>query len=204
MIPEDAPASPRPLPPVLAGRISRLVHLDVREDIARGVEPFARIMEAAGALREGEALALRVPFEPVPLYRVLGQRGLVHQAEQAGRGDWSIFLFREGTASSAGTTPAGEAPGPGELATTSRAETPEVLDVRGLEPPWPMVRVLERLETLAPGEELLVIHERRPLFLYPQLEDRGFVHETRELGPGEVRILVRRGRPARGPGVAAP
>ena len=67
---------------------------------------------------------------------------------------------------------------------------PTVLDVRGLEPPHPMLRVLELVDRLAPGQRLLVIHERRPLLLYPQLEERGFRHETEELGPGEFRITI--------------
>jgi uncharacterized protein (DUF2249 family) len=69
------------------------------------------------------------------------------------------------------------------------------LDVRGLEPPLPMVRVLERLDTLGAGEALTVLHERRPLFLYPQLDERGFQHETDEPEPGLVRIVIRRARP---------
>ena len=40
--------------------------------------------------------------------------------------------------------------------------------------------------------ELEVIHDRRPLFLYPQLDDRGFAHETDEPAPGIVRIRIRK------------
>jgi tRNA 2-thiouridine synthesizing protein A len=58
-----------------------------------------------------------------------------------------------------------------------------------------MLRVLEHLDRLAPGQRLLVIHERRPLFLYPQLEARGFSHETKERGPGEFRITIWREEP---------
>ena len=64
--------------------------------------------------------------------------------------------------------------------------------MRGLEAPLPMQRVLERLDGLAPGQTLEVIHSRRPLFLYPQLDDRGFAHETDEPQPGVVRIRIRR------------
>jgi uncharacterized protein (DUF2249 family) len=67
-----------------------------------------------------------------------------------------------------------------------------VLDVRDLEPPQPMVRVLEAAERLGPGDELEVRHDRRPVFLYPQLDERGFAHETDEPEPGVVRIRVRR------------
>lgn len=69
------------------------------------------------------------------------------------------------------------------------------VDVRGLEPPHPMIRILELLDKLAPGQRLVVTHERRPLFLYPQLEDRGWSHETEELGPGEFRITIWREDP---------
>ena len=77
-------------------------------------------------------------------------------------------------------------------ATADTADTTDVLDVRGLEPPQPMVAVLERLETLAPGDTLTVIHDRRPTFLYPQLDQRGFTHLTEEPEAGVVRIVIRR------------
>jgi uncharacterized protein (DUF2249 family) len=72
----------------------------------------------------------------------------------------------------------------------SAADDRGVLDVRGLEPPQPMLRVLEAIERLGPGARLEVHHDRRPMFLYPQLDDRGFRHETDEPEPGLVRILI--------------
>ena len=64
------------------------------------------------------------------------------------------------------------------------------VDVRGLEPPLPMLRILELLDRLSPGQRLVVTHERRPVLLYPQLEERGFAHETKQVGPGEVQITI--------------
>jgi uncharacterized protein (DUF2249 family) len=55
-----------------------------------------------------------------------------------------------------------------------------------------MVRVLEALDALPPGATLEVIHDRRPMFLYPQLDRRSFAHETDEPEPGVVRIRIRR------------
>jgi uncharacterized protein (DUF2249 family) len=183
---ERAAPAPSPAvgpPPVLAGR--RTVHLDAREDIRRGVEPFARIMAAVKGLQEEDVLVLRAPFEPIPLYEVLGRRGLAHWTERRAPDDWAVWFYRE-------TGDGGAAPTDLEPATPASGAS--VLDVRGLEPPLPMVRVLERLDGLEPGQELLVIHERRPVFLYPQLDERGFVYETREAGPGRVEILIRRDR----------
>jgi uncharacterized protein (DUF2249 family) len=160
------------------------VHVDVRDNIRRGEEPFARIMAAVKALGDEEILVLRAPFEPIPLYDVLGRRGLAHWTERHAADDWSVWFYREPKAEVV-PPPAGTALLPDAL----------TLDVRGLEPPLPMMRVLEQLDGLAEGAQLEVIHDRRPLFLYPQLDERGFVHETDELEPGVVRIRIRKRRP---------
>ena len=166
---------------------SRRVDLDVREDSRRGEEPFARIMTAVWGLREGDVLVLRAPFEPIPLYDVLGKRGFGHSTDRHGAGDWSVWFYREPGA--AGRTPERTS---SERRQPDRATDSLRIDVRGLEPPQPMVRVLELVDTLEPGQRLEVLHDRRPLFLYPQLDAQGFVHETEELGPGLVRIIIRR------------
>ena len=162
------------------------VCLDVREDIRRGQEPFARIMAAVKTLGPEQALVLRAPFEPVPLFTALGKRGFAHWAEQGAPDDWIVWFYREPSAPSAAT---------GAGASASADGDTTVLDVRGLEPPEPMVQILERLDALDLGQRFVVLHERRPMFLYPQLDERGFLHETEELEPGLVRIVIRRPTP---------
>ena len=71
------------------------VYLDVCEVIQRGEEPFARIMAAVNALAADQALVLRVPFEPIPLYKVLGKRGFAHWAECRAADDWSVGFYRD-------------------------------------------------------------------------------------------------------------
>jgi uncharacterized protein (DUF2249 family) len=170
---------------------SARVRLDVREDIRKGREPFARIMAAVDALPADGVLVLRAPFEPVPLYRVLGRRGFAHWAECLGPDDWSVWFFRSepGAAMPGRGGPETADPEPAGTASTPPGASVR-LDVRGLEPPLPMVRVLEAIETLAPGGRLEVWHDRRPLFLYPQLEARGCRHATDEPEPGLVRIVI--------------
>lgn len=154
-----------PRPPGL--EVLRRVDLDVRDDIRAGREPFQRIMATVKALAADEALALRAPFEPVPLYAVLGVAGFQHWTERLAVDDWRVWFHRR--------------------------EAEATIDVRGLPPPEPMVRVLECLDGLAPGGTLTVLHERRPMLLYPQLDERGFTHTTDEPEPGLVRIVI--GRP---------
>jgi uncharacterized protein (DUF2249 family) len=197
----DVPAAPAepaaPRPAALAALAeAQVVRLDVREDIRRGDEPFARIMAAVKGLAPGQALVVRAPFEPVPLYDVLGRRGLAHWTERHAADDWSVWFYRPDAAPNAPgrAEPAGSDAPPAAGAPPAAAAAPRTvrIDVRGLEPPMPMVLVLERLERLEADEQLEVIHERRPLFLYPLLVERGFAHATDEPGPGTVRILIRR------------
>jgi len=53
------------------------------------------------------------------------------------------------------------------------------LDVRGLEAPEPLERILGELDSLQSGEQLDVIHWREPLLLYPVLDKKGWRYETR-------------------------
>ena len=160
-------------------------YLDVRDDIRRGEEPFARIMAVVKALEPGRVLVLRAPFEPIPLYGVLGKRGFAHWTERVAPDDWAVWFYR----TSDGLDASAEAAAPTGQRREGRALA---IDVRGLEPPQPMVRILEAVDGLRAGDHLEVLHERRPIFLYPQLEERGFLHETSEPAPGLVRIVIRR------------
>src|SRR5215468_2210983 len=72
----------------------RRVRLDVRDDIRRGKEPFTRIMTAVRELEGDQALVLRVPFEPIPLYDVLGKRGFQHWTERRAADDLSVTFYR--------------------------------------------------------------------------------------------------------------
>ncbi len=52
------------------------------------------------------------------------------------------------------------------------------LDVRGLEAPEPLERILGELDSLQDNEQLDVIHWREPLLLYPILEEKGWQYKT--------------------------
>jgi Uncharacterized conserved protein (DUF2249) len=57
--------------------------------------------------------------------------------------------------------------------------TPEAmhLDVRGLEPPQPMIEVLRLIDS-GDAADVLVVHlDREPIYLYPELDDRGWSHD---------------------------
>ncbi len=64
--------------------------LDVRPDLDSGGEPFVRIMAAACAIKPGETLVIIAPFEPIPLYDVLGARGFSHETAMIAAGEWVV------------------------------------------------------------------------------------------------------------------
>lgn len=69
--------------------------LDVRPILARGEEPFDTIMETVATLEPGEQLELFAPFEPVPLFSVLGAQGFQHQAQPLGNGDYRVVFQKQ-------------------------------------------------------------------------------------------------------------
>jgi uncharacterized protein (DUF2249 family) len=77
-----------------SGTRTEPVVVDVRDDIANGREPFAKIMAAVASLRPSQSLVLINSFEPVPLYGVLGGQGFSHETERTPEGDWRITFSR--------------------------------------------------------------------------------------------------------------
>ena len=70
--------------------------LDARAMIAMGEEPFEAIMAAVAALPADGVLELTAPFAPVPLYKVLSERGFAHRTEQRGPGDFVARFAQTG------------------------------------------------------------------------------------------------------------
>ena len=161
--------------------------LDVRPLLAAGEEPFAQIMSAADALKPGQGLALRAPFEPKPLFSVFAARGFEAHSHCLAPGDWLVEFLPQagapkGRVAAEAVTPAVPTGAPALL----------VVDVRGLEPPEPLVRILGACQGLEPGQTLKVLHERRPSLLYPRLESLGYLHQTFERAEDVFEILVTR------------
>jgi uncharacterized protein DUF2249 len=64
------------------------------------------------------------------------------------------------------------------------------VDVRGLEPPEPMVAILGHLETGDQAGPVTVHHDREPIYLYPELAERGWDYRLVKGEPNEVRLIL--------------
>ena len=165
------------------------VELDVRDDLRNGREPFSRIMAAVAQLSPSNVLLLHTTFEPVPLFSVLAKRGFEHHAEQRGAEDWLVWFRQSGSPDPVTEAPARQTPEP-RASGSDIGLADVVLDVRGLEPPEPMVRTLEALEVLPPARTLLHINVRIPQLLLPILRERGFAFEIDDTRVGAVHVRI--------------
>lgn len=167
---------------------SEIVTLDVREGIKQGREPFGEIMGAVAKLRPEDQFRLIAPFEPVPLFSVLAKKGFSHASQQIESGDWEVLFTRDGAAKPASAPPAAAKSG------AALAEPAQYidLDARGLEPPQPMVKILEALGALPADAGLRAHTDRRPMHLYAHLEERGFSSESTEQSDGSFITRIRR------------
>jgi len=137
------------------------VTLDVRPLLAQGIEPFNAIVEAKQQLKPGQMLVLRAPFEPVPLYEIFRSEGYQVEAKQQAENDWEIRFIPE--------------------AISGQAE--REIDLRFLEPPAPLQKALEGVQSLG-RDERLTLHTRfRPVHLFEQIDEHTIDYDSEEVGP---------------------
>ena len=73
----------------------------------------------------------------------------------------------------------------------AKSEDVEV-DARGLEPPEPLMRVLNALASLPASKRLRAITDRQPCHLFGEAQSRGFSHDCNEQPDGSwVTVLTR-------------
>jgi uncharacterized protein (DUF2249 family) len=169
-----------------------LITLDVRQDFQSGEHPCDKIQDALNQVGPGRALRLLVPFEPLPLFEVARLKGLTHSSTQTPEGDWEI-IFSPATAD-APAAPRGEPAEAGCGCGGPETAPVEIVDVdaRQLEPPQPMVKILETLSQLPAHAQVRARTDRRPIHLYPMLEARGFKGESEEQADGSFITHIRR------------
>ncbi len=72
----------------------------------------------------------------------------------------------------------------------SHPKASHVVDARYMEPPEPFVQTMEMLDTLKPGEKMLLLLFREPHPLYKVLRQNGHAFETELLADGTFEILI--------------
>ena len=141
-------------PPMLQKQ-ARAMLLDVRPILARGIDPLTEVLATLETLLPTSVLVVTAPFRPKPLEALLTSRGHAVSAI-AGPGNlWNLVIVVD-------------------------AAVP-LLDLRDLEPPEPLERLLALARDL-PTQQCVLAHlPRNPRWLLPQLQARGHRFEVLEL-----------------------
>lgn len=173
-------------------RQEQLVELDVRPLIAAGKDPLKLILEKSKGVAAGQILKIVNTFAPAPLIPVLEKKGFVSYIDRLDDRLVETYFFKQAES----------------LEDSLIAESKETLnqdwdelsekykdhlltiDVRGLEMPQPMVAILDSLGQLAGEDALFVYHKRIPVYLLPELPERGFDYRVKEISDGEVHLLI--------------
>ena len=168
-----------------------LTHFDVREIPCR--VKHAQILQRWLELPVGKHFVLINDHDPIPLrfqFDALFPQAFDWEYLECGPEEFRVRITKR----AAVTMPTGAAVprGCGEPAKPVGSDAHEV-DARGLEPPEPLMRILNALESLPHGSRLRAITDRQPCHLFGEAEQRGFHHECTEQPNGSwITILTRR------------
>ena len=196
------PAKPVPDPQKITGsenvRLTELdqVILDVRPILAVQQDPLKVIIGAVNSLKDGQCLKLINTFEPVPLINLLSKKGYIYHIERPNP-ELVITYFTKIESSKSIQIPISENPivsnNAHDFDQKLQAFSPdhlETIDVRELEMPMPMVTILQHLEKLPLDFALFVHHKKIPVYLLPELNERGFKYLLHEVADQKVDMLI--------------
>jgi len=161
--------------------------LDVRPLLARGEDPYATVMSLAAALAPGGQFSIDAPFNPTPLRRALAREGVSSRAERQADGAWHVRFVRDGAE---GWEERAEAQVLPEGAMQWEEEDGVHVDVRRLPPPEPLRVIVRLVDSLGPGGRVVVHHDRDPVFLAPELAERGWRIARVATAPAEIRLWL--------------
>ncbi len=152
-------------------------HFDVRRIPCRA--KHAQIFQRWADLPVGGHFVLVNDHDPVPLYyqfQALFPGAFAWEYLIDGPVEFHVKITR--LAPSPFATP----PPPPRRPALPTAETADELDLRGMEPPQPMLQILRRLEAMPTGTTFRARTDCQPVHLFPELVARG-AHHVCEVAP---------------------
>lgn len=185
-----AVSEPKPVPGSMQGlQPQQIKTVDVRPVISAGSDPLNLILAEIKKLSPGEALKVINTFEPTPLMLLLEKKGFENYVKEVDTDCFeTIFFKRKIVAEKPLQT--GEPQQDWHFLMEKFSQKCVQLEVRHLEMPGPMHAILQALDNLPDENALNVTHKRIPVFLLPELAERGFAYRIKEVTEGEVHLLI--------------
>lgn len=181
---------PNPLPGFLKSlKKEDILEFDVRPILQAGTDPLQQILERIKSVQPGQALKIINTFEPTPLMLLLQKKGYETFTDELSKDLFETYFYKQSeVVSEKAAAKTGDSDWDALVRKYERQTTG--IDVRFLEMPQPMMRILEALEKMNTNEALYVYHKRVPVFLLPELNDRNFEYRIKEVSDGEVHMLI--------------
>lgn len=169
---------------------NQLTGLDVRPVIVAGKDPLGLIMQKVNGLKPGQVLKIINSFYPEPLILLLEKRGFESFVDIIDDNLVETYFYLRDMKSVPMVQKEEEVPGDWKDILQRYENSLQTIDVRELEMPKPMMTILESLESLPEEAALYVYHKRIPVFLLPELKERGFGFRSRQVREGEIHLLI--------------
>lgn len=165
--------------------------IDVRPIIAAGEDPFTLLLKKVKALNEFQTLEIVNSFEPIPLIRILQNKGYACLTTCSEDVYYTIVKVGGNKTTIEGSDEIEflELDAFNEFCQSYDSNILEI-DVRDLEMPLPMVTILNELEEMPEGFALKVYHKKVPQYLLPELQARDFKTKAHEIDEGNVLLLI--------------
>ncbi len=145
---------------------AHIIALDVRPILAEGVDPLDQVLTVLPTIGRAGVLKITVPFRPAPLLALIRSKGYTVSAQELSAKHWLV-----------------EVVGP---------DAPAIEDLRDLDPPEPLERVLGAAAKLETGTVFLARLPRFPRLLLPRLQERSVSWSVHEEPDGSALLLIRR------------
>ena len=168
----------------------QLIELDVRSVIASGKDPLSLIVKKVKEIQPGQILKIVNSFYPEPLILLLAKQGFTAYADVIDDDLVETYFYKEKQTCGVPATKTTELANGWEEILNRFKDKMEVIDVRTLEMPKPMLTILDALGKLPADTALFVYHKRIPVFLLPELAERKFDYRIKEISEGNVNLLI--------------
>jgi uncharacterized protein (DUF2249 family) len=181
----------KPVPAFITSlRKEQLTELDVRPVIASGSDPLNIIMGKIKTVQPGQVLKIINTFEPTPLILMLEKKGFETYVDVVGDNLIETYFYKTGKNNLEETKTEQPSANDWDSILQSFGDNIQKIEVRHLEMPQPMLTILAVLDELPQGTALYVYHKRIPVFLLPELVQRGLEYRIKEIKDGEVHLLI--------------
>ena len=167
--------------------------LDVRPLLAKGEDPFNLLQKALKNLNKDEVLEVLVDFEPIPLIRIQEKKGFV-TFTFVEKGVYHTYFKASAKIEETSNVSVENITTLTQEEYNAKVENFDgkvtTLDVRDLEMPEPLIRILESVEILKEKEGLKIFHKRIPQHLLPELEKKNLQTFICPISEGNVMLFI--------------